>query len=366
MISVLFVVAILIAIAAAFLLERKYRQGKTAASLRLDSAAGIVEERFVQIGGIEQWIGIRGEDKENPVLLILHGGPGSSYSIFTPHLRAWEQHFTLVQWDQRGAGKTFARTGPQGAANLSMERLNLDGIEVAEYLCMHLRKDRIFLLASSFGSIFGMQIARSRPDLFYAYVGTDQNVGMVRGRDQNHVEVSERLRRLGLSKGVRALERIGADPAYWTPDDFTAVARWSMKSDPQGFRRTMKLLKDAVWYAPGWTLADIRSFAVGMRVSLERLLPEAARFDAWQQGTRYEIPIFFFQGENDVLTTPQLARAYFNDVAAPMKRMELISDAGHFAAFLQPAQFLRQLLAQVRPLADDPALNACTEGSLAP
>jgi pimeloyl-ACP methyl ester carboxylesterase len=120
----------------------------------------------------------------------------------------------------------------------------------------------------------------------------------------------------------------------------------------------MKLLKDAVWYAPGWTLADIRSFVVGMRFSLERLLPEATRFDAWQQGTRYEIPIFFFQGENDVLTTPQLARAYFNDVAAPMKRMELISDAGHFAAFLQPAQFLGQLLAQVRPLADDPALNA--------
>lgn len=338
---------------AALLLHRKLRQAKIAAGLKIETAQGIVEEGFVQIGGIDQWISIRGENKSNPVLLIIHGGPGSCYSIFTPHLRAWEKHFTVVQWDQRGAGKTFARTGRRGIKAISMKQLASDGIEVAEYLRAHLRKDRLFLLASSMGSTFGMQIARIRPDMFYAYIGTDQNVGMVRGQDEGRRQLLERLRGNGMNKGVKTIERIGADPTVWTPDDFTAIAQWTMKSDPHGFRSTIKLLKDAVWYAPGWKLRDIRAFVKGMHFSLEQLLPEIVRYDAWAHGTRFELPVFVFQGSNDVLTTPALARAYFEEIVAPIKKMELISDAGHFAAFLQPEQFLEKLLVCVRPLAYD-------------
>ncbi len=338
---------------AVLLVYRKLRQTKIAAGLKIKTARGIVEAGFVQIGGIDQWISIRGEDKSNPVLLVIHGGPGSCYSIFTPHLRAWENHFTVVQWDQRGAGKTFARMGPRGSGAISLKQLTSDGIEVAEYLRAHLGKPQLLLLASSIGSIFGMQMARIRPDLFHAYVGTDQNVGMVRGRNEDHRQVLERLRGHGMNNGVKAIERIGADPTVWTPDDFTAVAQWTMKSDPQGYRRTIKLLKDAVWYAPGWKLGDIRAFVGGMRFSLEQLLPEIARYDAWAHDTRFELPIFIFQGNNDVLTTPASAGAYFEEIVAPLKKMELISDAGHFAAFLQPEQFLEKFLACVRPLAYD-------------
>ena len=125
-----------------------------------------------------------------------------------------------------------------------------------------------------------------------------------------------------------------------------------MKSDPDGFRRTMKLLKDAVWYAPKWTLRDIRAFVAGMHHTLEKLLPEIIRYDAWKQGTHFEIPFFIFQGEDDVLTTPKLAETFFTDVVAPVKRMTLIQGAGHFAAFTQPNKFLRELLVDVRPLAE--------------
>ena len=336
---------------AALLVYRKLRQARIASTLTIESAQGIVEERFVSIGGIDQWISIRGQDHSNPVLLVIHGGPGSCYSIFTPHLRGWEKHFTVVQWDQRGAGKTYARQGSRGSGEISLKQLASDGISVAEYLRARLHKERLFLLASSIGSTFGLQIARSRPDMFYAYIGTDQNVGMVRGRDENHRQVLDRLRTHGLTKGVRALERIGADPALWTRNDYTAVAQWTMKSDPPGFRRTIKLLKSAVWYAPGWKLRDIRAFVAGMRFSLEQLLPEIAQYDVWAEGTHFELPIFIFQGETDVLTTPSMANALFNDIVAPIKQMELISGAGHFAAFLQPELFLGKLLTYVCPLA---------------
>jgi pimeloyl-ACP methyl ester carboxylesterase len=352
------VVMVVAGLPAALLLYRKLRQIRMATDLRIKTAQGIVEEGFVQIGGIDQWISIRGEDKYNPVLLIVHGGPGSCYSIFTPVLRAWEKHFIVVQWDQRGAGKTFGKTGGPGSGTISIKQLTSDGIEVAEYLRAHLHKDQLFLLASSIGSTFGMQIARLRPDMFYAYIGTDQNVGMARGRDESHREILQRLRTHGMNRGIKEIQRIGADPTVWTADDFTAVARWTMKSDPQGFDRTIKLLKDAVWFAPGWKLRDIRAFVGGMRFSLDQLLPELVRFDAWAQGTRFELPIVILQGENDVLTTPVLVRAYFQEIVAPIKRMELISDAGHFAAFLQPDQFLDKLLIYVRPLAYDGGMRS--------
>ncbi len=343
--------SLIVAVVAALLVYRKLRQARTASKLRIEKGRGIVEERFVSIGGIDQWISIRGEDQSNPVLLVIHGGPGSCYSIFTPQLQTWEKHFTVVQWDQRGAGKTFGRMGSRSRSAISLKQLASDGIDVAEYLCARLRKEKLFLLASSMGSTFGMQIARSRPDMFHAYIGTDQNVGMIRGRDETHRQLLHRLRTHGLTKGVRAIERIGADPTLWTPDDFTAVAQWTMKSDPPGFHRTIKLLKDAVWYAPGWNLRDVRAFVAGMRFSLERLLPEIVRYDAWAHGTQFALPIFIFQGENDVLTTPAIARAFFEDIVAPIKQMELIPGAGHFAAFLQPELFLQKLLTYARPLA---------------
>lgn len=354
MLTILLVIALVSAgCSVILLLHRKLRQAKIAAGLKLSNARGIVTEEFVAISGTAQWISIRGEDLRNPVMLIIHGGPGCSYAIFSPHLRSWEQHFTVVQWDQPGCGKTLRRSGMSAAGPITMERLTRDGIELAEYLCSRLRKNRIFLLASSFGSTFGLEMARRQPDLFHAYIGTDQNVGMVRGRNESHRHVIDALRRLGLDRGVNFLERLGPDPTRWGADEYTAAARWTMKTDPVGFRRTIKLLKDAVWFAPGWDLMDIRTFVKGMQVSCAQLLAEAVRFDAWQSGTRFELPFLVLQGEDDVVTPAPLAAEYFNDVSAPAKHMALIRDAGHFAIILQPEQALDHLLQHAYPLASE-------------
>lgn len=345
----------LVAAAVAFLmvalLHRKLHQLRKAAALQIRSAHGIVEERFVKIGGIEQWIGIRGEDEENPVLLLVHGGPGSSCSIFTPIIRSWESHFTVVQWDQRGSGKTLGRTGKGGTGELTMDQLIRDGIEVAEFVRTRLRKDKVILLACSLGSTFGLSMIRRRPDLFYAYVGTDQNVGMKRDREANHEAVLKRLRAIGLNKGVAILEKIGPHPSRWTAKDFVTTAQWTMKSDPRTCERIMELLKTSIWFSPSHTLRDVKLFISGMNFSISRLFPEVQGYDAWQEGTRFEIPFFILQGEDDVLTLPSLAKAYFDDVVAPAKSMTLIRNAGHFTPFTQPDLFLRELLAKVRPLA---------------
>jgi proline iminopeptidase len=227
---------------------------------------------------------------------------------------------------------------------------------VAEFVRARLRKDKIILLACSLGSTFGLSMIRRRPDLLSAYVGTDQNVGMVRDREKNHKVVVDRLRAIGLSKGVAALEKIGSDPSRWTAKEFMTTAKWTMKSDPRFFERTMEMLKTSIWFSPGHTLLDIKHFISGMHFSIEQLISEVRNYDAWQEGIHFEIPFFIFQGANDVITLPGLARAYFEDVAAPFKGMTLIRDAGHFAVFTQPEQFLNELVTRVRPMAIEPQI----------
>ena len=173
---------------------------------------GIDEALFVRIGGIEQWVQIRGEDRANPVVLVLHGGMALSYMAFTPVFQPWEKHFTIVQWDRRGVGKTFGRNRRKGHGEMSLERMVLDGIELAEWLRKRLQKDKLILLGHSMGSIVGVAMAKRRPNLFEAYVGTEQVVTMARNERKSYEMMLARLRAAGDEKNIRLLERIGPPP----------------------------------------------------------------------------------------------------------------------------------------------------------
>jgi pimeloyl-ACP methyl ester carboxylesterase len=156
---------------------RAYRQHLGARALAIQSPNGLQEGMYVKIGGIDQWVQIRGEDRDNPVILFVRGGPDGSTIPILSGWQSWERYFTVVQWDQRGAGRTFRRTGESIATTMTLARMPHDGVEVAEYLRAHLHKDKIVLIGHSWGSFLGIQIVKQRPDLFYAFVGTGQVVG---------------------------------------------------------------------------------------------------------------------------------------------------------------------------------------------
>src|SRR5215472_5647649 len=128
---------------------RAHRQRVTAEQLAIHAPNCIEEAMYVKIGGIDQWIQIRGQDRNNPVLLCLHGGPGATWLPLTALFLQWEKKFTVVQWDQRGAGRTLAKTGRSVADSMSIDRMAQDGIEVSEFLRSHLHKDKIILLGHS-------------------------------------------------------------------------------------------------------------------------------------------------------------------------------------------------------------------------
>ena len=334
---------------AAFM-TRKRTQRRLTKVLKITTPNGIVEKGFVPIGGIEQWIMIRGEDRGNPVLLFVHGGPGSPYSIFTPMLRGWERYFTVVQWDERGAGKTFRKNGKAGRGALTIERLAQDGIELAEYLRGHLRQEQIVLVGSSVGSIIGTTMAKRRPDLFSAYVGTDQNTSAA-GLARTYEITLEWLRSAGNRRGVQAVERLGSRLYQLGPKEWTEMNRWAIRANPSIPNMIDDIMLPAMLASPDHTLRDLSDIFAGMIFSREQLLQEMLTFDLRRQGMRFEVPFFVFQGESDALTPTDLAKAFFDDVEAPRKEFVLIRQSGHLAAFARPEQFLAELRSRVRPLA---------------
>jgi pimeloyl-ACP methyl ester carboxylesterase len=330
---------------------RKLRQRQVAQALRIDTPNGLAEERFVRAGGIDQWIQIRSENRDNPVLLVLHGGPGWPNAVFTPPLRSWERHFTVVQWDHRGAGKTLGRNGKAGSGEMTFGRRVADAVELVEFLRDYLRKDKVILLAESMGTLTGLPLVKQRPDLFYAVVATDLYVDMARNEARKYQLTLERLRAAGNLKAVAALERIGADPNRWDLGAWNTNMAWAFRTNVPTPNLDRKLLFPLALSSPIYTLRDLYNVFVGFQWSTEQMYDELKTYDARRLGTRFDIPFFLFQGESDVITLTELATEYFAEVEAPNKELVLIKDAGHFAAFTQPDLFLTELLTRVRPVA---------------
>ena len=340
------------------LVYRRERQRRTARALAINTRNGIVEEHFVRIGGIDQWILIRGEDRDNPVMLILHGGPGWSNAAFTLPLRSWEKYFTLVQWDQRGTGKTLGRHGKPGSEGMSFDCRVSDAIELTEFLLQYLCKDKMILLAESMGTLTGLPLAKRRPDLFSALVATDLYVDITSNEALKHQLTLERVRSEGNTKGVTALERIGGDPTAWDLHDWNVNMAWAFKTNEPTPNLDRSLLLPLVLFSPIYSLQDIYDLFAGFKYSTSELFDAFRTFDARRLGTCFEVPFFLFQGERDVITLTSLAEVYFAEVEAPVKGMSLIKNAGHFAAFTQPEQFLSALLKHVLPLANAPDIDA--------
>lgn len=319
----------------------------TAATLRAPDTTetAIQETRFVRLGGVEQWITIRGADRANPVLLIVHGGPGDAQSSLRSTYAVYEKDFTIVQWDQRGAGKTYAMN-PNSPPE--PERVELDGIELAQYLCDYLSKKKILLLGHSWGSHLAIEMVQRRPELFAAYVGTGQ-VGSWRANVQAQFNfLLARARAANDRKRVEQLEAIG------TPDPDNAeqyFSWWSMRN-PYMARADAKWIEDLIrMMQSDLTEADMRMFGAGMEYSGRTTLSAMLATELPTTARVVKVPFFVIQGKEDMATPTSVAVKYFNVVKAPKKKLIIIEGAGHFALVTHREEFLAALIKFVRPVA---------------
>lgn len=332
----------------AFLLYRAARQAHGVRTLAIRTPNHIEEGRYISIGGRLQWIQIRGEQRDNPILLVLHGGPGIAFSPFTDAFRSWERDFTVVQWDQPGAGKTASRGRGASDSPLSIESMVRDGLDVSEWVLNHLGQRKLTLFATSWGTILGTQMVRCRPELFWAYVGSGQMISFARSEPIAYALAVERARQLGDTKTLETLLRIGAPP-YSDPQlggqERKAQAQVSVDTFP-----TVGGMLAAAFFAPGYSLKDGVSFLQGIQSSLAQLLKPMRAYDAWEPDARFAIPMIFLQGALDFYTPAKSVQAFYEAVDAPHKALVLWPEEGHFPYFTHPELVLEELMTHVRPL----------------
>lgn len=331
--------------AATFDKRREFIRARNARDYAISTPNGIDEAKYLRIGGIDQWVTIRGEDRGNPVLLVLHGGPGDATNPWGyAGFRAWLKTYTVVQWDQRGAGRTLGRNGPESAQTVSIDRLVQDCVELAEALRTSLRKDKIILLGHSWGSVLGALAAKAKPDPFQAFVGTGQVGDQARNYHVAFDALTAKARAVGESRAVRELEDIGPPP-YKDGRGYQVQRRWSNLFE--GADMFIGSMFGLALGAPGYTLADVNDWGTGQMLSAEKLVPQSSALPASALTGRFGVPVFVIQGAEDFTTPTSLAKAFVDGVEAPRKAFRTI-EGGHFAVFMKTSSFLQELAAVLR------------------
>src|SRR5215472_2182383 len=313
------------------------------------SPNGMDERGFVEIGGIEQWITVRGEDRANPVLLILHGGPGAALSAVSFALfPGLERHFTVAHWDQRGAGRTFGRNGRHGSGDVTITRMTRDGIEVAEHLCARLGKPRIYLCGISWGSVLALGMVRDRSDLFAAYVGTGQIVDMLGGERFAYRTLLSRARECGRKAAVAALELIGPPP-YGGGKTRRIWQQWLLDFAPASERRAMREMPFLLLTAPRTSLGDVWHTIAGVFFSYSKLFRSLMEYRAEPYGWTFRVPMYFFQGSDDLQTPTKLVRDFVRQIRAPKKALIALEGGGHLVIRSMGPEFVRELVSRLKP-----------------
>jgi pimeloyl-ACP methyl ester carboxylesterase len=313
----------------------------------------INELKAVEIGGIKQWISVRGADPRNPILLFIHGGPGSAMmSESWTFERPWEDYFTVVQWDQRGAGKTFATTGRKPDPAMTGARMQADAEEMIAYLRKTYGKDRIFVMGHSWGSILGLRAALHHPEWLYAYIGVGQVVNGLRGEAEGYREVLADAKSQNNQTAVHELEALQPYPGQ---DLTKAIGKLSIERKWDVALGGMRYNKpdyddDAVRaLSPQYDDADIAAIAPGERTSTSALVFAMAAVD-FDANTKFDCPIFIFAGAHDHTTPATVVKSWFETIHAPQKRLFWIPNAAHFVVDEAPGVVLVDLVQYVRPL----------------
>jgi len=299
----------------------------------------------ITLGGVKQWISIRGYDRGNPVLLFLHGGPGSAnlakLRIQCPEL---ERHFVVVTWDQRGAGKSQAAVR---ADTLNVEQIVSDAHELILLLKQRLGVDKVYLMGFSWGTTPGLLVAARYPEDLYAYIGAAQEVNYAEGERQSLAYVQNVARERQDVKAQQALAAI--DPAYDAADWQSQLAtqrQWLLKyggvyhnADSYAHEALMllrareySLVDFALW--PGASARSLKTFWPAlMSLNLAEMVPEV------------RVPGYFFCGRHDWNSPYPLVEAYFAQLRAPAgKQLIWFEDSAHDVFFDQPEQVVEALL----------------------
>ncbi len=306
------------------------------------------EEEYVSVNGIEHFLLHYPKGPEAPVLLYLHGGPGSFESLFAYELdEIWGDMFTHVHWDQRGAGKTLRRNKKKGMPE-TVEQMLDDLHGIIGHLQQKYQIHKVVVLGHSWGSLLGSLYVQRHPENVMAYIGVGQVISMLENERTAYREVMEMAGKAGNQKHIQALNNMGDYP----PRDPELLLKLLPKmrkiqqaydNGPLSGSGPGELIK-TLRHSPSFQWGDLLSFTQIMKVN-HPLHLQMLSFDLGQIPPRYQVPVHYILGEADTITPASLGSAYYDTIDAPRKTITMIPGAGHNPMYERMDEFAAALRA---------------------
>jgi pimeloyl-ACP methyl ester carboxylesterase len=312
-----------------------------------DQTVNIAEIASLRLGGIDQWVMIRGENVANPPLILLHGGPGLSETGFFRYFNApLEKSFTVVYWDQRGAGKSFHRNIPRSTMTVEQFISDLDGL--VDFVCERLGKTKVVLFGHSWGSALGPLYAARCPQKVAVYVGGAQIGDWPAAESMSYAFALAEAQSRGDHGAMKKLRAIGPPPY---PAKSVFIERTCLARMEGGMSaRALWKVGRAAFTGPGGSIFNLIRTVRGFRFTLYTMWDEVSRLDLGELVPALQMPVFVFLGRKDHWVPPETSVDYFDALIAPSKKLVWFEQSGHEMFVDEPAKFNDTIRELVRPL----------------
>lgn len=295
----------------------------------------------VEINGAGHEVMIRGTDRNNPILIFVHGGPGCSE---IPYVRKYqeelEKHFTIVHYDQRGSGKSYHLL--EDYSGLTSDVLVDDLLALTDNVTNELGQEKVVLVGHSFGTYIGTKAAAKAPDKFMAYIG----IGQMADTPQSELDSLEytitQAEQAGNTEDVESLELLRHSierGEKYTPRDLV-----------RKYGGAARLIDDNKDYTLGFLLGteynalDVIRYSLGVQATQEILMREESTNHLPDIVDQLELPTYFVMGKYDYMTSVKAAREYFNELKAPKKDFVVFEESAHYPQFEEKERFASWLI----------------------
>ncbi len=308
------------------------------------------EKIFVEVGGVQQGMFIRGKDLKNPVLLFVTGGPSfSEYFLVEKYPTGLENYFTVCYWEERGGGISY--TPQVTLESLTLEQFASDAIEVTNYLRDRFKKEKIYIMAHSGGTAFAIQAVANHPNLFHSYIGVSQITRQAESEKLAYKYMFDQFLKNGNSKLIAQFKKypIIENDSLILPFFNSVLRDKSMHELGIGTMHNMKSVIKGVFY-PVWTC---RAYTLKEKfniwyskfsfISKSDLREQILKSDIPAKVTKLDIPVYFFSGKYDLTVNHDLSKEYLKNLESPLKGFYTFSNSAHSPMF-EESDRLKEIL----------------------
>lgn len=279
----------------------------------------------LQIGGIRQVISLKGGDTLKPLLLFLHGGPGNSVmhyaQKFTERL---QEHFVVIQWDQRDVGKTLALN--KSPMPLTVRQFEEDTHALIDTLLKRFDRKKLYLAGHSWGTHPGFYIAFNYPELLHAYLAICPMVNQLESERIILDLMKEKASRTGNKIASRELATVKIP--FQNGEQLYFHRKWVIEYMGAKARITKNKVEE-------WSSTWLPIFVKASKQNLFETSPEL------------KCPVYFFVGRKDFQTNSSITEKYYRHLTAPKKELFWFERSAHSLPTTEPEKLQEIIIEHV-------------------